>query len=342
MIDVGTYVSPAMELIYEAGIGDFRGQWDILLPEMTVMHPPPGTGDWEAPYLILRGAQPRPPALQGHEPTLREALEPGIVQDNPRGRLRAMDARGDQVHLLSAGPAIGAARWLPSNLSAGVLGAFNQYVVEYCRAEPTRLRAAIQVHGLEPEWSALEIRALAEETCVAAVSICLPVKIAPEDPRFATIWRAIDETGLPVLHRASFSAPGWTPRHLLAYLTYARIFDRYPSVKIAFSETGVGWVSGWVDHLAKVLEHDQGRSTDVRGYVDEGRVLAAVSPTDHEDAIEAAAQDLGEDALLWESHFPLALGGTGCKAPADAWRDMLTRNGERFLNVTAAAEAIAG
>lgn len=342
MTDVGTYVSPAMELIYEAGIPDFRGQWDVLLPSMTVVHPVAGSGDWESPYLALGGNRRGPPVLDAHADSPPPLLEAGILQDNPQGRLRVMDERGDRVHLLSAGPAIGAARWLPSNLAAGVLGAFNQYAIDYCQADPMRLKVAIQVHGLEPEWSALEIRMLAEEECVSAVSICLPVKIAPEDPRFATIWRALEETELPVLHRASFSAPGWGPRHLLAYLMHARVFERYPSVRIAFSETGVGWVPGWVPHLDRLLNRSNGDRHVIRGYVENGRILAAVSPVDEVATVEAAAAELGEPALLWESHFPLAVNtGTEATSLDDAWRRVLARNGERFLGVSAVAPAAA-
>ena len=340
MTDVGTYVSPAMELIYEAAIPDFRGQWDGLLPRMTVVHPVAGSGDWESPYLALAGNRPEPPVLAEHADAAPLQLEAGILQDNPHGRLRVMDERADAIHLLSAGPAIGAARWLPSNLAAGVLGAFNQYAIDYCQADPMRLKVAIQVHGLEPEWSALEIRMLAEQECVSAVSICLPVKIAPEDPRFATIWRALEETELPVLHRASFSAPGWGPRHLLAYLMHARIFERYPSVRIAFSEAGVGWVPGWVPHLDRLLNGSSGDRHVIRGYVERGRILAAISPVDDGPTVEAAAEELGEQALLWESHFPLA--GNGGSAPAtvdDAWRRVLARNGDRFIGVSAVASA---
>jgi predicted TIM-barrel fold metal-dependent hydrolase len=328
MVDIGTYVAPSMELIYESGVPDFRGHWDRILPWVQVVHPQPGTGDWESPYLRLAGRRTWPAALGRAEgldldPPFAGGgqLASGVVQDNAAGRLAAMDEAGVDVQLINAGPSIGAARGLAPNMAAGILGAYNRYAVHYCDADPTRLKVALQLHGLEPQWAAEEIRELSREPCVAAASVTLPVKIAPESSAFAPIWEALEETGLPLVHRASFSSPVWTPRYLLTYFLHAGLLERHRGLRIAFSECGVGWAPGSIAHLEALMDAP-GR---VRGYVEDGRLLAVAGPTDGADAIELAADELGEDAVLWESYFPfLPLR----RAP------LLERNGDALLTTT--------
>jgi len=170
-IDLQAYVAPAMELVYEAGTPAFRGQWPKIEAMLELAAPVRGTGDWTAPYLYLpsqpvradAGGWPRPALPHGVE--LPEAalddVEPGVLHDNPRGRLRAMDRAGVACQVISPGQSIEACIGLPSTLAAGVLGAYNRYILSYCAYAPDRLKAVLQVHAGEPHWSAREIEELA-------------------------------------------------------------------------------------------------------------------------------------------------------------------------------------
>jgi predicted TIM-barrel fold metal-dependent hydrolase len=322
-----------MELIYESGVPDFRGHWERVLPLVEVTRPRPGTGDWDAPYLRLKGRRTWPRALGSPRDVLLDPplangglLAPGTVQDNPAGRLHAMDAAGVDAHLISPGPSVGAARGLASNMAAGVFGAYNRYAIQYSDADPARLKVVLQLHGLEPQWAGEEIRELAAEPSVVAVSIALPVKLAPESSAFAPIWQALEETGLPLLHRASFSSPVWTPPYLLTYFMYAGILERYPRLRIAFAESGVAWVPGTIEHLEQVTRAP-GRA---REYVESGRIFCAVGPTDDRIAVERAAGELGERSLLWESYFPFV--PEGCEDSAAPRRNPeFERNGDALF-----------
>lgn len=336
VVDVGTYAAPAMELIYESGVPDFRAHWDRVLPEIEVAYPRRGTGDWELPYLVLKGERPWPDALRhnGEEPVVADhSLEPGVMQDNASGRLRAMDRLGVDVHLINPAPQIGAVRRMESAFAAGVLGAYNRYAISYCDTDPSRLKVALQLHGLEPEWSAGEIRELASEPCVAAVSIYLPVKSGPESARFAAVWQALEDAQLPLLHRASFSSPVWTPRQVLSYFTYTQILDRYEGLRIGFSETGLDWVPGLVAHMNEAIEAPH----RVSEYVEQGRIFAVADPTDDDAAIERAAAEFGRDALLSESYFPYR----PAEADGSVGRADLARNGGRFLRLQIARPKLA-
>lgn len=323
-IDVCTYVAPGIELIYERGPGEFRGQWEALQRHLTVAAPQPGLGDRASPHLALAvdGRRPESPIWDDPSPPPRGVscpdasprragarapapVEPGVLHDNAAGRLRAMDALGIDVQLLSPGPTLAATRWLAANLAAGVLGAYNRYALGYCARDPRRLKTVVQLHGGEPEWSAAELRELAAEPAVAAATLWLPARFSPDDRRFAPIWSVLQETGVPLLHRPTACSAVWTPRRLLAYLAFTGILERHPAIRLAFGETGVGWVAGWPDQVAlAVAARSPGTGSDVRALVGQGRIFAAVGTDDDELTVRRAGAELGAERLLWQSHFP--------------------------------------
>lgn len=326
IIDVGGYVAPGIELIYERAPGEFRGQWDILQQYLTVAHPQAALGDRATSHLALthHGRRPRCAVWDDQAAVTwtgaARPIEPGVLHDNPRGRLNAMDARGIDVQLLSPGSTIVATRWLASNLAAGVLGAYNQYALAYCAEDPRRLRTVVQLHGGEPEWSAAELRELASHEAVAAATLWLPARVAPDDRRFVPIWRVLEETGVPLLHRPTVCTPVWEPRRMVAFLAYTGILDRFPSIRIAFSETGLGWIGHWLDHVDETAP-----GSHIRRHAAAGRVFATVGLDDDALTIAHAADQLGEHALLWESHFPYRQVEAPSEQPGYA------RNAEAFL-----------
>jgi predicted TIM-barrel fold metal-dependent hydrolase len=328
IVDVHTYVMPAMELVYERGTPQFRGQWPVLEGLLGIAAPQRGIGDWPDPYLYLpdtgapvSGAWPQTVAPAGVKLPAEPIgdLGPGILHDNPRGRLAAMDRAGVDCQVISPGPSIDACITLPSNLAAGVLGAYNRYVTTYCEQAPDRLKAVIQVHGGEPYWSAREIRELADDPSVAGVSICLPVKLAPDEENYRPIWDAVQETGLPVVQRPGFAAAIWTPKRLLSYLRQTGVLARYPGVRFGFVGYGAGW-------LPESLGGVGGRE----------RIFAAVNGRETGEELERLVGAIGSDCLLWESGFPYCERSYGpsqalAGLPAGDRQAVLEGNAARYL-----------
>jgi hypothetical protein len=295
LVDFGGWVAPAMELVYESGTPQFRGQWPRIEAALELSTLRPGRGDWTAPYLELptSPARPRRQDVWAPDPPAAGAghdVAPGVLHDNPAGRVAALDAAGVALQLISPGPSIDACIDLPSNIASGVFGAYNQYIITYCERYPNRLGAVLQLHGTEARWSAQEITDLARHACVAAVSICLPVRVSPDQRNFDPLWAALEQAGLPVLHRQPLCAQVWTPQRLIAYLRLTGVLERFPDLRFALtSSAGTGPLDPAV--LDAVLAPDTA-----------GRVFAVLrdgqSPPPPDDAAAA-------DALLWASDFPL-------------------------------------
>lgn len=298
VVDLGGWVAPAMELIYEQGTAAFRGQWPRIEAMLELAPLRPGRGDWPHPSLALPGEATRPAR---HDPWRRSAAEPspaaesavaaGVLHDNPAGRLAALEAAGVALQLISPGPSLDACRALPANLAAGVFAAYNRYVVEYCREDPQRLGAVLQLHGSEPGFSAQEVAELRGEASVRAVSLCLAVRIAPDDRQFEPLWQALQDADLPVLHRPSFCARVWSPGRLLSYLHGAGVLERFPGLR-------VGLAAGESEHSASDLAGCISRTVGGDGELG-SRLFAVASSAQFADGCEDA------DGMLWASDFPL-------------------------------------
>ncbi|MGZ4231344.1 MAG: amidohydrolase family protein [Solirubrobacteraceae bacterium] len=310
IIDVHAYVGPAMELIYETATPEFRGQWAMIEQMLELAEPIPGIGDWDAPYLYLPpqphqsvpGAWPEPVFPAGVEPPAvpLNDIEPRVLHDNPGGRLAAMDRAGVTCQVISPGPSIDACIGLPSNIAAGVLGAYNRYILSYCGHAPDRLKAVLQLHAGEPHWSAREVEDLVSDECVAAVAICMPVKLAPDARDLQPLWDALDRTRTPVLQRPGIAARVWTPERLLTYLNLTGVLARYPHLRIGFAGSGVAHLGS----LTKVLSNGH------REFRGDGapKFYLTANGGDSAAEIAAAVAAMGAECLLWESRFPYCNG----------------------------------
>ncbi|HWF34969.1 MAG TPA: hypothetical protein VG295_06345 [Solirubrobacteraceae bacterium] len=306
IVDVGGWVAPAMELIYEQGTPAFRGQWPKIEALLELAASRPAQGDWPHPALALPaepsrrlradawgaagagGAEPGTPA--GHGP-----VPAGVLHDNAPGRVAALDDAGVTLQLISPGPSIDAVLQLPANLGAGVFAAYNRYITAYTSAHPHRLGAVLQLHGSEPRWSAHEVAELRGEPSVRAVSVCLPVRISPEDGHFDPLWTALEDADLPLLHRPALCARIWSPARLLAYLESSGVLARHPGLRVAFLDGSSGALDGLAGRLFVAAGAAELRPVNAPGAAD--RVWASDYPLRGalRSELEAARRALGPE-----------------------------------------------
>jgi len=94
------------------------------------------------------------------------------------------------------------------------------------------------------------------------------------DPALDPVWAAIQETGLPVSQHGGAGTPEYTPKGMAAILTLAYeqaffsgrslwqmivggVFDRFPALKVVFTETQAYWIGVALDQFdRRVLRGD--------------------------------------------------------------------------------------
>ncbi len=332
-VDINTFVAPALECLYNDSSEALRSYWPEIEQHMALTRPTPGVGDWPAAYLRIDEAESpheshaRGASLAPFPPAGQASFDPelGVLHDNPAGRLRAMDRLGTSVHLISPALRLDVDDTIGSHVSRMVFDAYNRYALRYCSLAPERLRAVVQLHGHEPHWSADQLDEMAQDASVAAFSLRLLPRIAPDSPHFKPIWHAIERTGLPLLHRPAGGTSWWTPRRMLSYLALTGILDSQPNLKLVFAGWPAGWVADWLEAPASLL----------RRYATEGRVYVGLDPAETPEDVRRIVDAAGDGWLLRQSGFPFGSDGDPALASLpDASRDkLLTENAAACLSL---------
>lgn len=299
-VDAHAFVAPALECMYDRSSEVLRSHWRGIEEHAVLTTPTPGVGDWPSSYLRLGDgdgtAVPSDPSrapFPPHGQPSALAIAPGVLHDNPAGRLQAMDALGIAAQVVS--PALRLdVDFMGSALSRTLFDAYNIYAAAYCAAAPERLKAVLQLHGEEPYWSEEQLDAAAEHRTAAAVTVHLPPKIVPDSPYFSPIWRALERSGLPLVHRPGTGSPWWTPPRFLSYLANAELFDAYPTVRLLIAGWPGGWLADWCEQHA----------TTFARHLANGHVLVAIDRHERAEDVERVIAVAGEDCLVWQSHFP--------------------------------------
>jgi predicted TIM-barrel fold metal-dependent hydrolase len=376
VIDTDTHVGPTADVLYEFGSDALRARRSELA--QYEFQGRDGTGLSISPYPYQRqmgdkpieegdGAAGSTPSLKGKtESKVRSAPEPGVAVSNAAGRLLDMDREGRDIDLIIPGTFATAVSAIEPSLALELHAAFNRYIVDYCSADPDRLKTTILAAAWAPEASAAEIRRLADERCVASVTVVLPEGTPIDHPDLHPIWQAMDDNNLPILHHSFFYEPPffpgyrdiwghiaiaraaahpWGAQRLLGYLLLSGLFDQYPNLRIGFAECSAGWLPGWLsrldgqaDYLSPSLPP---RKQTAMEYAQSGRVFCGIDLYEGEDIGRAVMSVVGDGVLMFQSDYP----HDQCYFPEspdvvlnwniddDSKRKLMSGNAERFMRL---------
>lgn len=243
--------------------------------------------------------------------------------------LRAMDAQGIDAVVLY--PSVGLfvpfqAEVAPAE-SARLCRLYNEWIAAYCATDPARLAAVGVVPLADPALAAREASYVASRGLVGALA--RPNFYCGRnlgDPAYDPLYATLADAGIVLavheglgLKGATIGVerfPGFTLRHAcshpmeqmaaLASLMLDGALERHPRLRVAFLESGTGWLPYWLARL------DQHRSW-MRASECAGLSLApsayfarqCVISCDPEDTLVASTTAvIGADHIVWASDFP--------------------------------------
>jgi predicted TIM-barrel fold metal-dependent hydrolase len=376
IIDTDTHVGPTADVLYEFGSATLLARRDELKPYEREFRDGIGLSISPYPYKRKMGEPAfAEEAEKGGTPALKGAVgnnrvelpEPDVQQRNSEGRLRDMDREGRDVDLIIPGTFATAITAIDQSLAKELYASYHRYIVDYCSADPSRLKATIPVPASDPEWAAAQVRQLAAEPCVAATTVVLPEGVPVDDPALHPIWAAMGDSDLPLLHHSFFYEPPyfpgyrdvwgqvamaraaahpWGAQRLLGYIILSGLLDQFPNLRVGFAECSGGWLPSWIvrlegqaDYLARSLPSI---SRSPRGYVEDGRVFCGVELYEGEETVHSIMAVLGDDAIMYQSDYPhdqcafptspdavLAWSGLG----ESTMTKLLSSNAERYLRL---------
>ncbi len=256
-------------------------QWKARAPR--VVRKKDGSDVWlfegaQLPNIGLNAVAGRPPEEYGVEPTAYEQLRPGCYDVHER--IRDMNVNGVLASMcFPSFPSFCGQLWARTQdkaLARAMLQAYNDWHVDaWCGSHPGRFIPLALPAMWDPALAADEVRRVARKGC-HAVSFCEnPEKLgypSLHSEHWDPLWQACaDEGSVVCIHIGSGSGMSFTsmdapvdvmitvqPIHIFscaADLLWSRVLRRWPTLKFALSEGGIGWIPYFLERADYVYEH---------------------------------------------------------------------------------------
>jgi len=278
------------------------------------------------------------PAGQKYEPGKHHRVDvmaaTGLYDDGRKGiarpttpvlRAKDMDRDGVQAEVIYG--ILGAATRLNDHEAATeMFRIYNDWLVDFCRHDPDRFIGLACLPYGDIDAAVQEIYRVAKLGLRGMELSCSWDMEPMWHPVWEPLWRAVNDVKLP-LHFHTFPAlpptvletqKGLTRRaafftvvsafqmnlvNILAAVIGAAVLERYPNVRIAFGESGIGWVPYALDRMDFEWEdrfHDLGLKMKPSDYW--RRQCKATFQFDRIGT--KLIEDMGVETLMWGSDYP--------------------------------------
>jgi predicted TIM-barrel fold metal-dependent hydrolase len=247
---------------------------------------------------------------------------------DPRVRLQDLDAEGIDVAVLYPSVGLFLEAVEDERLAAACCRVYNDWLADYCRADPARLIGVAGLPMQDVEAAIAEARRAVGDLGMRGVFV-RPNPCngrALHDPYFDPLWATIAELGVPVgLHPSGAGdLPGAMQGLRLdapimghptiffvdgflgfSHLVCGGVLERHPTLRVAVLECGGGWLAHWFDrfdHFATVYgwmaPHLRCKPSEYF------RRQCWVSFDPDETTLPALAPVIGPDRIVWASDYP--------------------------------------
>ena len=260
----------------------------------------------------------------GWERRFTPAGDLGKDPATPQEMMADMDLEGIDIAILYPTSALRIGEIREPEYQAALCRAYNDFISDWCLANPGRLKAVAIVPTQDPTEAARELdRAVSRLGLVGLMfPSFIPGRNAAE-PFFYPIYEEAERLGVPVAMHASgdetatpqrfnnfLGAHTWShlPEQMVSVISviYGGILERFSRLRVGFMESGAGWVPFMMEHMDGEFEK---RPFDAplckekpSVYMTSGRAYYSCEP--EEKTIPYVAQWVGEENLLYASDYP--------------------------------------
>lgn len=253
-------------------------------------------------------------------------------------RLKDMDAEGidHTVIYTSVGLFFGGDE--DPGLIGALCRAYNNYIADFCKQSPNRFSAMAIVPLMDIEASVVEARRAIEQLGLKGVMLRPnPYKGRMlHDPAYAPFWEEMQRLGAPIgIHEGNTGnipfvgvercrnnvgseKPGFLAfalGHMVCHpfeqqiasmqLICGGVLEKFPRLKVAFMESGCGWLPYWLHRLDEHLEALPYFLPDLKMPPSDYFKRQCWIGTEGEEADMASVlRYVGEDRVVWASDYP--------------------------------------
>ncbi len=300
------------------------------------------------PNIGLNAVVGRRPEEYGVEPTAYDQMRPGCYDVHER--IRDMNANGVLASMCfpSFPSFCGAlfARQQDKTLARVMLQAYNDWHIdEWCGSYPGRFIPLALPPIWDPALMAQEVRRGARKGCHAVSFTENPEKVLPGLPSLHSdhwdpFWQACSDEGTVVaIHIGSASGMQFTSMdspvdvmitttpisimNCAADLLWSPILRKFPGIRFALSEGGIGWIPYFLERADYVYGHHKAWT-----HQDFGAKLPSQVFREHiitcfiDDRVGVEVRDkVGVDIITWECDYPHS-DSTWPRAPEILWESL--------------------
>ena len=277
--------------------------------------------------------------LQGYDPKYRGGIfdatriDAEIADARARGfnnvsQLQAMDREGLDIAALypSIGLGVMMREEINPKLAAAVARAYNNWLYDFCQADPKRLKgvAMLSLHDVSEAVKEAE-RAVSKLGFVGVFARPEPLRNLPWHSRYYdALWSCLESLGVPIgFHSAA--ALGEIPqigdrfgdnlllRHVVSHpmenmLAMADVIgggvcERHPKLKVAFLECYCGWVSFLLHRMDNAMEKGRFPTAGKLRPSEYFQRQCWIS-TEHEKELPMIIDLVGDDKIVFSTDYP--------------------------------------
>ncbi|HXQ74984.1 MAG TPA: amidohydrolase family protein [Acidimicrobiales bacterium] len=312
--------------------GRVPAKWKDRAPR--VVHKDNGIDVWsyegnEIPNVGLNAVVGRPPEEYGIEPTSFTEMRPGCYDIHER--IRDMNVNGVlgsmcfPSFIQFCGQLF--ARTQDKDLALAMLQAYNDWHIdEWCGAYPGRFIPLSIPAIWDPELMAAEVRRVAAKGCHAVTFSENPSKLgwpSVHSDHWDPFWTACSDVGTVVcMHIGSSSeivipSPDspfdvlitLSPMNIVqcaADLLFSPVLRKFPDLRLALSEGGIGWIPYFLERVDYVYSHHKAWTGQDFGDMLPSQVFSERIVTcfiDDAFGVESRAK-MNVDNICWECDYP--------------------------------------
>ena len=246
---------------------------------------------------------------------------------DPHARIPDMDLDGIDAAFLYPSIGLFSGAIKDPKLAAAVCRAYNRWLADYCKPYPDRLFGVAMLPMQSVEYAIEEMRYARQELGMRAAFLrpnpyggrmlhhkdYEPFWSAAEDLDVAIGLHEGASGGMPQVGVDRFTTRG--AQHIISHtmemmlaamsVIWEGVCDRHPRVRIAFLESGGGWIAPWLDRMD--------RHFDDQGFNDSGLSMRPselfrrncwISFEPVEGSLDVLADYIGPHKILWATDYP--------------------------------------
>jgi predicted TIM-barrel fold metal-dependent hydrolase len=248
---------------------------------------------------------------------------------DPHAHIKDMDVDSVAGGVLYPSQGLTVYRVPDSELLSAIFRAYNDWLADFCKPYPKRLKGIAMLNVDEPPVAASELRRAANIGLAGAMIPLRPMEHRYDHPMYEPLWAAAQDLDMPLsLHVGTYRwRPGTNPndaaqdivdftnrecdaRNAIAAMIYAGVFERYPTLRVGVVEFEVAWAPYFLARLDNVYtERAVGRKLQrfKDGLVPSDFFRRNVFISFQEDDLGIQLRSIiGVHNLMWGSDYPHA------------------------------------